>query len=70
MQGLETYVSSDETDLARDTSLGELDEAALDSESARIEIAEVGTIFTGMAISLLMGIAMWLTIIITVVIIF
>lgn len=70
MPGLETHVSSDETDLARDTSLGDLDEAALDSESARVEMAEVGTIFTGMTISLLAGLVIWLAIVIAIVVIF
>jgi len=65
-----TYLSPDEAALQRGISQEKPDEAALYSASDQVEIAEVRTIFNGMTMSLLMGLAIWLMIIILVVAIF
>lgn len=70
MQRVETSISPDEAVLPRDIAQAKPVEPVLYSESARVEMAEVGTIFTGMTISLLMGLVIWLAIVIAIVVIF
>lgn len=70
MQRVQTFISPDEAVLPRDVAQTKPVEPVLYSESARVEMAEVGTIFTGMTISLLMGLVIWLAIIIAIVVIF
>lgn len=67
---MDTILSTDETALPRGLSQENPDETILYSASDQVEMAEVGTIFSGMTMSLLMGMAIWLMIIIAVVAIF
>ena len=59
-----------EAALRRGLSQEKPEEALLYSASDQAEMAEVGTVFSGMTMSLLMGMAIWLMIIILVVAIF
>ena len=67
---MQTTLSPDEAALQHGLSQEKPDEAVLYSASDQVEMAEVGTIFSGMTMSLLMGMAIWLMIIIAVVAIF
>ncbi len=67
---MQTTLSPDEAALQHGISQENPDETMLYSASEQVEMAEVGTIFSGMTMSLLMGMAIWLMIIIAVVVIF
>lgn len=67
---MQTTLSPDEAALPRGSSQENPDEAVLHSASDQVEMAEVRTIFSGMTMSLLMGMAIWLMIIIAIVVIF
>lgn len=67
---MDTILSPDETALPRGSSQEHPDETVPYSAANQTEVAEVRTIFTGMTMSLLMGLAIWLVIIIAVIALF
>lgn len=64
---MDVYLSPEEGVLSRDASDHRSDDVPVQGEAQRVEMAEVTSTLNGMAVSLLMGLAVWLVIIIVIV---